>query len=99
MVLHLDLFVDRGTRDLGNGLLRVTDWAGSKKSKKNLKFCLKNALRELSSKILLRFSKNLTSSRNSQKKKQQQQQRNTPFDLVKYAKKIVKIDKVLGISH
>ena len=36
---------------------------------KTLKLCLKNAFRELSSKILFRFSKNLTSSRNSQKTK------------------------------
>ena len=36
---------------------------------KTLKLCLKNALREFSSKLLFRFSKNLTSSRNSQKTK------------------------------
>ena len=36
---------------------------------KTLKLCLKNAFREFSSKILFRFSKNLTSSRNSQKTK------------------------------
>ena len=57
---------------------------------KTLKLCLKNAFRELSSKILFRFSKNLTSSRNSQKNE------NTPFYLIKYAKNIRKIDKVLG---
>ena len=36
---------------------------------KTLKLCLKNAFREFSSKMLFRFSKNLTSSRNSQKTK------------------------------
>ena len=36
---------------------------------KTLKLCLKNAFREFSLKILFRFSKNLTSSRNSQKTK------------------------------
>ena len=36
---------------------------------KTLKLCVKNAFREFSSKILFRFSKNLTSSRNSQKTK------------------------------
>ena len=36
---------------------------------KTLKLRLKNAFREFSSKILFRFSKNLTSSRNSQKTK------------------------------
>ena len=36
---------------------------------KTLKLCLKNAFREFSSKILFRFSKNLTSSRNLQKTK------------------------------
>ena len=36
---------------------------------KTLRLCLKNAFREFSSKILFRFSKNLTSSRNSQKTK------------------------------
>ena len=36
---------------------------------KTLKLGLKNAFRELSSKILFRFSKNLTFSRNSQKTK------------------------------
>ena len=58
---------------------------------KTLKLYLKNAFREFSSKILFRFSKNLTSSRNSQKNE------NTPFYLIKYAKNIRKIDKVLGI--
>ena len=36
---------------------------------KTLKLCLKNAFRELSSKMLFRFSKNSTPSRNSQKTK------------------------------
>ena len=36
---------------------------------KTLKLCLKNAFREMSSKMLFRFSKNLTPSRNSQKTK------------------------------
>ena len=36
---------------------------------RTLKLCLKNAFRELSSRILFCFSKNLTSSRNSQKTK------------------------------
>ena len=36
---------------------------------KTLKLCLKKAFREFSSKILFRFSNNLTSSRNSQKTK------------------------------
>ena len=36
---------------------------------KTLKLCLKNAFREFSSKILFRYSKNLTSSRKSQKTK------------------------------
>ena len=36
---------------------------------KTLKLCLKNAFRELSSRILFCFSKNLTSSRNSQETK------------------------------
>ena len=42
--------------------------------------------------MLFRFSKNLTSSRNSQKKNE-----NTPFYLLKYEKNIGKIEKVLGI--
>ena len=36
---------------------------------KTLKLCLKNAFREMSSKMLFRFSKNSTPSRNSQKTK------------------------------
>ena len=54
--------------------LRLTDWkyrewlARFGKSK-TLKLSLKNTFRELLSKILFRFSKNLKSSRNSQKTK------------------------------
>ena len=55
-------------------LLRVTDSKYREsldrfEKSKTLKLCLKNAFREFSSKILFRFSKNLTSSRNSQKTK------------------------------
>ena len=54
--------------------LRVTDSKYREsldrfKKSKTLKLCLKNAFREFSSKILFRFSKNLTLSRNSQKTK------------------------------
>ena len=61
-----------------SGSLRVTD-SNYRESldrfekSKTLKLCLKNTFREFSSKILFRFSKNLTSSRNSQKNE------NTPF--------------------
>ena len=57
---------------------------------KTLKLCLKNAFREFSSKILFRFSKNLTSSRNSQKMK-------IHLFTSLNMQKIRKIDKVLGI--
>ena len=55
-------------------ILRVTDSKYREsldrfEKSKTLKLCLKNAFREFSSKILFRFSKNLTSSRNSQKTK------------------------------
>ena len=59
---------------MGKLALRVTDskYRGSLdrfEKSKTLKICLKNAFREFSSKILFRFSENLTSSRNSQKTK------------------------------
>lgn len=55
-------------------LLRVTDSKYREsldrfEKSKTLKLCLKNAFRELSSKMLFRFSKNSTPSRNSQKTK------------------------------
>ena len=46
---------------------------------------------ELLSKILFRVPRNLKSSRNLQKNE------NTAFCLIKYAKNVRKIDKVLGI--
>ena len=54
--------------------LRVTDSKYQEsldrfEKSKTLRLCLKNAFREPSSKILFRFSKNLTSSRNSQNTK------------------------------
>ena len=59
----------------GNGkMLRVSDSKYREspdrfEKSKTLKLCLKNAFSELCSKILFRFSRNLTSSRNSQKTK------------------------------
>lgn len=57
-----------------NTPLRVTDSKYQEsldrfEKSKTLKLCLKNAFRELSSKMLFRFSKNSTPSRNSQKTK------------------------------
>ena len=59
---------------MGKPALRVTDSKYREsldrfEKSKTLKICLKNAFREFSSKILFRFSENLTSSRNSQKTK------------------------------
>ena len=81
----------------GKPTLRVTDSKYREsldrfENSKTLKICLKNAFREFSSKILFRFSKNLTSSRNSQKTKI-----HLFTSFLKYAKNIRKIDKVLGI--
>ena len=58
---------------------------------KTLKLGLKNAFRELSSKILFPLSKNLTSSRNSEKPKIHL------FTSVNMEKNVGKIDKVLGV--
>ena len=60
--------------DRSRGELRVTDSKYREsldrfEKSKTLNLCLKNAFREFSSKVLFRFSKNLTSSRNSQKTK------------------------------
>ena len=57
-----------------SNLLRVTDSKYREsldrfEQSKTLKLCLKNAFSELSLKILFQFSKNLTSSKNSQKTK------------------------------
>ena len=65
---------ERALSHLSCSLLRVTDSKYREsldrfEKSKTLKLCLKNAFREFSSKILFRFSKNLTSSRNSQKTK------------------------------
>ena len=67
-------FVPLCTFSFTSRLLRVTDSKYREsldrfENSKTLKLCLKNAFREFSSKILFRFSKNLTSSRNSQKMK------------------------------
>ena len=68
-------------------------WLGSKRKKiETLKLCLKNAFRELLSKILFRFSQNLKPSRNSQKNE------NTSFGIIKCVQNIWEIDKFLGIG-
>ena len=79
----------------GQGLLRATDSKYREslnrfEKSKTLKLCLKNAFRGLSSKIF-RFSKNLTSLRNSQKTNIHL------FTLLNMQKNIGKIDKVLGV--
>ena len=89
------LFALQGDITLEKGL-RVTDSKYREsldrfEKSKTLKLCLKNAFREFSSKILFRFSKNLTSSRNSQKTKIHL------FTSLNMQKNIRKIDKVLGI--
>ena len=55
------------------------EWLARFEKSKTLKLGLKNAFRELLSKIVFQFSKNLKSSRNSQKNE------NTAFCLINYA--------------
>ena len=83
-------------RFLWSSLIRVTDSKYREslerfEKSKTLKLCLKNAFRELFSKIVFRFSKNLTSSRNSHKTKMHF------FTTLNMQINIGKIDKVLGI--